>query len=132
MSTAIVMLVTSMNCFCSASRGVAVNGNRPAELPHRSCCDADPVCNRPDHCPDQNKKHSGHNCPHCQGTLIGDNAPAIHRGAGLDYSAPVAILASGSLDALTHIQIHWRFAGDSPPPACMPPTLLGLNCALTL
>ncbi len=124
-----VMFVTSVNCFCQTSQVLPVNGDHHQSEFENGCCGGeDRDCDDADQCP---RKDSNHSCQHCQGTLVSEIVPVSHFSTIIDHSTLVAVLPPISLDALTLVQIHSRFAGDSPPRS-VSPTLLGLHCALTL
>lgn len=130
--SAVLVFVTSINCFCQAS--TANIGNNPSADQERSCCfGEDHDCNHgdSDHCPDHKNSAPDHSCPHCGGTVVSEISPVQNATSFLHYSLLVPTLDPIQVNRLTAVQSRLDDAGDSPP-ACMPPTLLGLHCALTL
>jgi hypothetical protein len=130
--TVVLVFVTSINCFCQAS--ISKVGNNPRAEQERSCCRGDDHdCDHgdSDHCPDHKNNSPDHSCPHCRGTVVSEVSPVQNATSFLHHLPLVAILDPIQANLLTAVQLRLDEAGDSPPP-CMPPTLLGLHCALTL
>lgn len=131
--TAVVILVTSVNCWCGASQAVDDACCRQGSQT-RSCCSGDDDCGQPDadHCPGHNGKEPHHCCQHCQGTLVSESSAAQHLSTPFDYCVLHASLGTPNLQSRAIVQLQSSHHFTDPPPLCGPPTLLRLHCALTI
>ena len=131
--TTLVIVVTSIDCWCGASRAATGNGARQASS-GCSCCDDYRDCDRSDanHCPLHKHKSPDHSCLHCQGALVSELSAVRHLSTPFDYSFLTANFDATHLEAFRTLQPHAHRAFADLPPSCCPDTLLGLHCALTL
>jgi hypothetical protein len=129
--TAVVMLVTGVNCFCSASRAIACNNDGHGKLMRPCCCQTDHDRYDSDQFSQQNKRNPGHSCPHCQGTLVCENSPVKNLTATFNYSTIFAVLPDIDPCTLAILQ-HPSTPIGAWPLQTEQPTLFGLHCALSL
>lgn len=129
--TCVVMLITSVMCFCSPSRAAVVSSAHLRGAANHSCCHcADEVrCSRgqTNECP-----NAGHRCAHCQGTLFSENAPTTNIARELRAFPQAIDFITSSEPApvrLERIRMDFR---DHFALAGVHPTLFSLHCALTL
>jgi hypothetical protein len=134
---AVVVLLSSINCFCSTMQGTGCHADGDQDnscRPHVDKCGDDDRCSDevPNTKGDQRPGEKDHHCPHCQGTmnLDKDQSQASNlRPTALEFG----LISSGigqsghDLFVLLNLRIEPKFSSPT-----ASPTLLRLHCALTI